>query len=274
MESNQTNKKLIVLIEDEEILSNLLVQKLVKSGYEVKSATDGESGLNLIFEAKPDLVLLDMMLPKLNGFDILKKLTEQKMLPGLPVIIISNSGQPIEIERAKKMGIRDYLIKVNFNPDEVLLKVNGVFDSGKEQVFGQIQPSAAGEDKDEIKNILIVEDDMFMAGLLERKFKQGKFNILKASNANQARETLSSNQIDLMLLDVVLPGMDGLSFLRELKSNGKFRKIPVMITSNLGQQEEIERGLSEGAIDYIVKAHSTPSEIVEKVEKVLGEKKS
>jgi DNA-binding response OmpR family regulator len=270
---NTESKKLIVLIEDEEILSKLLVQKLEKTGYEVKSAMDGESGLALILENKPDLVLLDMMLPKLSGFGILEKLVEQKILPQLSVIIISNSGQPIEIERAQKMGVRDYLIKVNFNPEEVLAKVNAVLNSEDQPLPS---PFSESDEKntntqDEIK-ILIIEDDVFMAGLLERKFKQGNFKILKASNANQARETITSNQIDLILLDVVLPGTDGFTFLRELKKDEKNSKIPVIITSNLGQQEEIERGLTEGAADYIVKAHSTPGEIVDKVQEILNKK--
>ncbi|PIU78161.1 MAG: hypothetical protein COZ28_03425 [Candidatus Moranbacteria bacterium CG_4_10_14_3_um_filter_44_15] len=267
--ADETNKKkLVVLIEDEEILSNLLTQKLEKAGYQVKSAPDGEAGLKLILEAGPDLVLLDMLLPKLNGFGVLEKLAEQKLLPALPVIIISNSGQPIEIDRALGMGVRDYLIKVNFNPDEVMAKVNNVFNSEKSS-GAQENASAQNQGEDGAKNILIVEDDVFMAGLLERKFKQGKFNILKVSSADQAREVMSSKPVDLILLDIVLPGTDGFAFLRELKASEKFKNIPVMITSNLGQQEEIDRGLAEGAVDYVVKAHSTPGEIVEKVENAL-----
>lgn len=67
-----------------------------------------------------------MLLPSLNGFSVLEKLAVEKLLPGLPVIIISNSGQPIEVERAKELGVRDYLIKVNFDPKELLTKINRV----------------------------------------------------------------------------------------------------------------------------------------------------
>ncbi len=118
-------------------------------------------------------------------------------------------------------------------------------------------------------NILIVEDDVFMAGLLERKFGQNDYKILKAASATQAREALSANPVDLILLDVILPGMDGFSFLHELKGEVKYKNIPVVITSNLGQQEEIERGISEGAADYVIKAHTSPGEIVEKVRNIL-----
>lgn len=120
------------------------------------------------------------------------------------------------------------------------------------------------------KTILIVEDDTFMGSLLERKFKQKDFAISRAVNADEARKALEAAPVSLILLDIILPGMDGITFLKELKLNPQCKNIPVIITSNLGQQEEVERGIAEGAKDYIIKAHTTPGEIVEKVENILG----
>lgn len=126
------------------------------------------------------------------------------------------------------------------------------------------------QNQTDAKTILIVEDDTFMGSLLERKFQQKNFQIFRASNVDEARKIIESGQISLILLDVILPGTDGITFLTELKANPQFKDIPVIITSNLGTQEEVERGIAEGAIDYIVKAHSTPGEIVEKVETIVG----
>jgi len=120
------------------------------------------------------------------------------------------------------------------------------------------------------KRILIVEDDTFMGSLLERKFKQKDFQIARATSVDEARKMLESGPVSLILLDIILPGTDGITFLKELKLNPQFKNIPVIFTSNLGQQEEIDRGLAEGAADYVVKAHTTPGEIVQKVENILG----
>jgi len=120
------------------------------------------------------------------------------------------------------------------------------------------------------KKILIVEDDTFMGSLLERKFKQKDFEIVRATNADEARKALEAEPANLILLDIILPGTDGITFLKELKLNSQTKNIPVIITSNLGKEEEIEKGMAEGATDYIVKAHTTPGEIVQKVETILG----
>ncbi|HLM83958.1 MAG TPA: response regulator [Candidatus Bathyarchaeia archaeon] len=126
------------------------------------------------------------------------------------------------------------------------------------------------ENKTGQKAILIVEDDTFMGSLLERKFQQNNFQIFRAASVDEARKIVKENPISLILQDIILPGTDGITFLKELKASPDFKNIPVIITSNLGKEEEIERGLSEGASDYVVKANTTPGEIVEKVEKILG----
>ena len=259
-------KKRIVLVEDEPTLANLIESGLRKEGYEVKSEKNGTRGLQLILKVKPDLVLLDIMLPGLNGFTILEKLhKEYHMLPALPVIIISNSGDSIEIERASKMGVRDYLIKVNFNPDEVIEKVKNVFrdedDNGKRKTK-KVKALKT-------RKVLLVEDDTILSDTLGRKFIEKKYTVFTASNASLARKILAENSVDVILLDLVLPDEHGLTLLRELKKNDRLKHIPVLITSNLGQQEEIEEGLREGAIDYIVKTNTVPGEIFEKVEALL-----
>lgn len=264
--SSSPTKKKIVVVEDEEILLELLRNKLETAGFSVDVANDGINGLELIKTAHPDLVLLDMMLPGLNGFEILEKMKEIGLLPAIPVLIISNSGQPIETERAVELGVRDYLIKVNFDPQEVLVRVNALLEAEKNGV--PLRTGASGGQSR--GTILIVEDDVLLQELLDRRFLQEGFTSVKALDADQARRILAGSLPDVILLDLVLPGMDGFVFLEELKRGEKTARIPVVIISNLGQKEEIEKGLARGAADYIVKANMSPAEIVKKVAILLA----
>ena len=263
-------KKLIVLVEDEQTLANLIELGLEREGYSVKAAGNGLDGLNLIRKSKPDLVLLDLMLPGLKGFDILEKLyKDDHVLPALPVIIISNSGDSMEIKQALRMGVKDYLIKINFNPYEVVEKVNNVLEAEKyDSKKGVKKPKTAKENR-----VLIIEDDPILSGTLEKKFVEKEYVVYTAFNANSAREILKKEKIDAILLDLVLPDEHGLGFLRELKKDDRTNYIPVIITSNLGQQEEIEQGLQAGAADYIVKTNTLPGEIFEKVDSLLQQQK-
>ncbi len=254
----------IVLVEDEEVIASILTKKLQQEGYDVSNAYDGVTGLELIHSKKPDLVLLDMMLPRLSGFEILEKLNEEKILPQLPVIIISNSGQPIEIDRALKLGIRDYLIKVNFDPNEIVMKVKLVFNANANK-----KDIVAGNHK-KLPNILIVEDDKFLTGLLRRKLEHANMNAFQAFDTEQAQQILESNSIDVILLDVLLPGTDGITFLKKLKIQSGLKLIPVIIISNLGQTDEIEKGIQAGATSYLIKANTTPEEIVARVHTLIS----
>jgi len=115
--------KKILLIDDEKILVNLLKKKLSEEGYKILIALDGQEGFLKMKRTKPDLVLLDMVMPKMPGIELMEKVAKDETLKKIPIIIISNSGQPIELERAKKLGARDWLIKTEFDPQEVVDKV-------------------------------------------------------------------------------------------------------------------------------------------------------
>jgi CheY-like chemotaxis protein len=117
--------KKILLVEDEDIMVDLLQRKLSKEGYEVFVARDGEEGLKRMREMdpKPDLILLDIIMPKMGGFEVMEEMAKDESLKNIPVIVISNSGQPVELDRAKKLGAKDWLIKTEFDPKEVLEKV-------------------------------------------------------------------------------------------------------------------------------------------------------
>ena len=115
--------KKILLVEDEDIMLNLLQRKLTQEGYDVFVARDGEEGLKIMREIMPDIVLLDIIMPKKGGIEVMEEMQKEPKLKTLPVIIISNSGQPVELDKAKELGAKDWLIKTEFDPQEVIDKV-------------------------------------------------------------------------------------------------------------------------------------------------------
>lgn len=120
--------KKILLIEDDKFLRELMNKKLVTMGYDVVAAADGESGLTMIKESKPDVVLLDLILPGMNGFEVLEKAKSDPETANVPVIILSNLGQSEDIEKGLKLGAKDFLVKAHFTPQEIINKLKTIVE--------------------------------------------------------------------------------------------------------------------------------------------------
>lgn len=131
------NKTIVLLVEDDPFLSSILQLKLEKESFQVVRAGDGEEALNLLIEqrVKPDLVLLDLILPKKNGFEVLENIRQDPLLEKLPIIIISNLGQPSDIDRGKALGIIDYFVKARLSIDELVKRVKEEVALRKNPIF-------------------------------------------------------------------------------------------------------------------------------------------
>ena len=120
--------------------------------------------------------------------------------------------------------------------------------------------------------ILVVEDETFLLDLYETKLEQSGYDVIKAENGEEGFSLATLEAPDLILLDILMPKVDGYELLKKLKSDGKTKNIPAIIFSNLSQKEEIEKGLKLGAKDYIIKTSITPTELEAKVKEYLKNK--
>lgn len=118
--------------------------------------------------------------------------------------------------------------------------------------------------------ILLIEDDSFLSGMYDTKLKLEGFDVVLAEDGAKGLELAVSQNPDIILLDIILPKMDGFSVLKHLRDNPDAKNIPVILMTNLGQKEDVEKGIALGAKDYLVKAHFMPSEVVEKIKQYLG----
>lgn len=120
-----------------------------------------------------------------------------------------------------------------------------------------------------MKKILLVEDDPFLLDIYKTKFQEEGFSVQVAEDGEKALKMVGEDMPDILLLDIVLPSMDGFEFLKEIKSNDKLKNIRIVLLSNLGQKNEVEKGVALGADKYLIKAHYTPSEVVKEIKKIL-----
>jgi len=122
---------------------------------------------------------------------------------------------------------------------------------------------------DEKKSILLVEDDAFLAKIYAKTFEDAGFDVHLASNGEDGLKLAARDKTDIVLLDILLPNMDGFEVLEKLKADEATKNIPVVILSNLGQREDVDRALNSGAAGYLIKAHTMPQKAVGKVKEVL-----
>lgn len=122
----------------------------------------------------------------------------------------------------------------------------------------------------QIKKILIVEDEETLSAMYKSKLEEsGKFKVFIADNGASGLEAAKKEKPDIVILDVILPQIDGFSVLEELKKSGSTKKIPVIMLTNLGTDEDKEKGKKLGAADYLVKASLTPAQVEEKIKQYL-----
>lgn len=124
----------------------------------------------------------------------------------------------------------------------------------------------------EKKSVLIVEDDQFFSGLVAQKLDQAGFEVLLAGGGEEALNVLKEKSPSLIILDLMMPGMDGFEVLSRIKKDEKTKEIPTVVLSNLGQRDEVDRAISLGADDFLIKVNFTLDEIVEKVKEIIQKK--
>ena len=122
MTDNKKNIK-ILMAEDDKFISRAYNDGLTRAGFSVTMASDGEEAIIKIKETKPDIILLDLIMPEKNGFEVLEEIKENDDTKGIPVIILSNLGQDTDVKKGKELGAVDYLVKSDFSIREVVKKI-------------------------------------------------------------------------------------------------------------------------------------------------------
>lgn len=275
----------ILIIEDDALLAGAIAKKLQLEHFETLIERDGAVGLQLARQHKPALVLLDVFLPSMNGYEILEARTHDPDLSKIPFLVLSNSGQPVEVNRLTALGASGFIVKSDMDPDDVLERVRAMLASPVPAIPAAAASTAAAAlptvapklTPEEIsrtlsgKHVLFVEDDVFLSNLLTTKLGQTGCISTQAKSGEEAVEIINrpDTALDMILLDLTLPGMSGFDVIPHIRNSERFKTAPIVVLSNLSQETDIARATSLGANKYLVKAERDPDEIVAEIATAL-----
>src|SRR3989344_4657472 len=253
----------ILIIEQDSFFADLINQKLVGNGFETSIVGDIRVALDQTRNFKPNLILLDMEASVDDAMNFLKEKNKDKIIASIPVITISRSGELSEIKKVVDLGVKDYLIKTQLNLDEMLIKINS-------HISKSSAANKGGKLLDGI-SVMWVEDDQFLSDLISRKLSTQGCKLLYARTGEESLKILETNTPDIIILDILLPGISGFDVLEKIKADNRLKAITIVILSNFSQNNEIDRGKKLGAARFLVKASIVLDDLVRELAAVLKE---
>ena len=261
---NFAGKNRILIVDDEPLNVKLLKSMLVKDEYEVISAYNGEGALKRTSEECPDLILLDIMMPDLDGYEVTRRLKSDVQTKDIPIMLITALNGRDDKIKGLQVGADEFLNKP-VNASELRTRVQSLLrlKEYQEQLKARTQsekfilePASKEKPQDadiSFPLILLVEDDPKDAKIILEYLGQEPYRIEHIKEGEQAVSFAKKEPIDLMLLDILLPGMNGFEVCQNLKEMDNQRNIQVVVITCLDDLENKLRGINLGVDDYIVK---------------------
>jgi PAS domain S-box-containing protein len=234
----------VLVVDDDPGARELLGRTLSRDGFQVESAPDGATGLRLAHELRPDVITLDVLMPGMDGWAVLAALKTDPELAAIPVVMLTVvDDKPMGFA----LGVAEYLTKPIDRPR--LAAVLGKYVH-------------AGTDA---RSVLIVEDDAAARRMLRQELKTGGWQVREAANGRLALDQVAAHQPELVLLDLMMPEMDGFEFLDELRKRGATPPIPVVVITAKDLTDEDRRRLQGGAARVIQKSGHGPEALLAEV---------
>jgi CheY-like chemotaxis protein len=232
----------ILVIDDDETVRELMVRYLTREGFEVVTAENGIAGLALARQLHPSAITLDVMMPELDGWTVLSALKGDPTLSDIPVVLVSIVD---DRQRGYMLGATEYLVKPVQREKLVstLRRVCGI-ESGR---------------------LLLVEDDDDARLVLAQTMQREGWTVAQAGNGRIGLEMLAQSRPDAILLDLMMPEMDGFELLAHLQDQADWRDIPVIVITALDLSQEDQRRLNGRVAHVIHKSGSAPDQLLQEV---------
>ena len=254
----------ILIVDDEPLNVKLLSAKLSSDTYEVQKAYNGQSALNIVSEHPPDIILLDIMMPGMDGYEVISRLKGDPATKHIPIILITALNGKDDKKRGLETGADEFLNKP-VNTAELRTRVASLLrlKEYQEQINSRnktIRLILRDEKEEETieeeplkQTVLIVEDRDPDARLIQAYLSRLPCRVRRVSSGEKALSMANNENIDLILLDIMLPDLDGFEVCRRLKENDKTLPVQVVMMTSLNDMKNKIRGIELGTDDYLVK---------------------
>ena len=258
-------KSKILFIDDDPDFSDASRIILEQAGYEVALAKDGKTGLEKAKKDNPDLIILDVILPDINGFSVCRELKEDPKYSAIPIVLLTGLGAKSG-SYAENIGAQhraDAFLEKPSSPPAILEKVNSLLTSKKH---------SAREERAQPR-ILLVDDDPDFLEATRQILVANRYDVITAKDGEEGIAKAKYENPDLIILDVIMPGKDGYTVCYELRKSPQTRPIPVIMLTAIGQQLSkpeygVEIAIDHLADDYIDKPVDMQT-LLKKIEKHL-----
>jgi len=268
----------IIIVEDDPMLGEIYEKKFTEAGFEMKLVTSGKAVEGEVANFQPEMVLLDIVLPDMDGYEILEALSKNDATKSVPTNVFSNLSAKEDIERATNLGAKGFITKSSFTPTQLVDEVKKILGSAPEEntTAAAAVPTSSGAEKS-ISNqkessghkILIIEDEDVFIEMFGDKLKQEGFEVVSAKNGKWGLKEAENGEFSCILLDMMMPAMNGYEAVKELRASEKTKETPIIILSNSALDSEVEQALALGANEYYIKTQITPGEVAERVKELI-----
>jgi DNA-binding response OmpR family regulator len=261
----------ILLAEDDPLISEIYQKKFKTEGIEADVAVTGKEVLKKISENNYDVVLLDLVLPEMNGFDILKKIeTTGKYSKKTKILIFSNLSEQSDFQKAMDLGADGFISKTQFSPTELVEQVKRKINEFKEQDKNSKKSITEKTEKVENrKRILLIEDEEVFVELFGKKLRDDGYEVESAKNGAWGFKEAEAKDFDLIITDLVMPAMTGSEIVAKLKLSEKTKNIPIIVLSASVPEEEAKEIEDMGIEAFFLKTKINPSDLSRKVDEIL-----
>lgn len=268
----------ILVVEDDSKIQMVIKSALEKEGYEILTAKNGLDAMKALQE-NPDIkaIVTDIAMPVMTGLELVEEVRKHGPNPDIPILVLSAHHTKENILKAKDLGINEFLIKP-FSLKDLVTRVNRML--GKEvppEEPPRLEPKNAKPEevrkaepsKGTAKKILAIDDSKIILKLIESTLRPAGFEVITAENGKQGFLKATAEKPDLILTDIMMPEMDGLTLCHEIRNNPQTQNIPILVVSAKGQKKDVLEAIKRGANGYIVKPFS-PKDLLLRVKRMLG----